>query len=404
MTKRHILPLAVPLVLLACACSRHEQGANRAPASAPDPSVSSIRVTRADLSGAITLTGEFIPFQEVDVMAKVAGYIRSINVDIGDRVRQGQVLATLEVPEMENDLVRATAAIDQANAEATRAEDQVHSAESTHQMAHLSLTRIENVSKKEPGLVPQQEVDEVHSRDLEAEAQVAAARSNLGAARQRIQVMRADEARLKTMHNYETITAPFDSVVVKRYANTGSMIQAGTASQTQAMPVVRVAQNNLLRLVLPVPESSVSKVAIGRAVNVRVASLNRTFTGKVARFTGNLQLSTRTMDTEIDVPNPSLTLLPGMYAEVDLELQEHKNAMVVPPDAIDGSGANARIFIIAPGNIIHIVPVQLGLETARQVEILNGAAEGDLVVAGRRGSLKEGDHVKPVQADFVSSR
>ena len=391
---------AIALAMLAGACSK-----TAAPdaAAAPPPSVPVVRVTRADLSGTITLTGEFIPYQDVDVMAKVAGYIRSINVDVGDRVHLGQVLATLEIPEMEDELMRATAAIEQSASEAARAEDDLHRAESTHEMAHLSLTRIESVAQREKGLVPQQEVDQVRSRDLEAEAQVAAAKSNLAAARDRIRVMRADEARLKTMRNYETITAPFEGVVTKRFANQGAMIQAGTASQSQAMPVVRVSQNNLLRLVLPVPESSVANVSIGRNVTVRVAALGRTFTGRVARFTGQLQLSTRTMDTEVEVPNPSLALIPGMYAEVDLEVAQHKGALVVPPDAVDGSGAAARGFSITPQATVHIVPITTGIETAGKVEILQGVSEGDMLVAGRRGGLKEGDRVTAIAASFINA-
>lgn len=392
--------LVVALAMLAGACSKP---AETAAAAAQPPSVPGVRVSRADLSGTITLTGEFIPYQEVDVLAKVAGYIRSINVDVGDRVHQGQVLATLEIPEMEDDLARAAAAIEQSASEAVRAEDDVHRAESTHEMAHLSLTRIENVAQREKGLVPQQEVDQVRSRDLESEAQVAAAKSNLAAARGRIRVMSADQARLKTMRKYETITAPFEGVVTKRFANQGAMIQAGIASQSQAMPVVRVSQNNLLRLVLPVPESSVAKVAIGRSVTVRVAALGRTFTGRVARFTGQLQVSTRTMDTEVEVPNPSLALIPGMYAEVDLEVQQHKDALVVPPDAVDGSGAAARVFSISPQGTIHIVPVKTGIETAHEVEILQGVNEGDMLVAGRRGGLKEGDRVTVIAASFLNA-
>ncbi len=336
-------------------------------------------------------------------MSKVAGYIRAINVDVGDRVHPGEVLATLEIPEMENEMAHAKAAIDQANAEAAQAEDEVRRTESAHEMTHLSLTRIQNVAKKEPGLVPQQQVDEVHSRDLEAEAQVEAAKSNVAAARQRIQLMQADADRLKTMHNYETIAAPFEGVVTKRYANMGAMIQAGTASQSQAMPVVRVSQNNLLRLILPVPESSVAQVSTGRTVSVSVPSLNRTFTGRVARFTDKLQLSTRTMDTEVDVPNPSLTLIPGMYAEVDLDLEEHKGVLVAPPDAIDGIGAGARVFKVDSQGLIHIVAVQVGIETAGEVEIRQGVAEGDILVAGRRAGLKEGDRVRPVGAAFLSA-
>ena len=170
------------------------------------------------------------------------------------------------------------------------------------------------------------------------------------------------------------------------------------------MPEVRVAEDKLLRLILPVPESAVPQVANGHAVNVRVPSLSRTFSGRVTRFTNNIQLSTRTMDTEVDVPNPSMALVPGMFAEVDLELQDHRNTLAAPPDAIDGTGANARIYQITPNGTIHIAPVQLGLETAQQVEILQGASEGELLVAARRGSLKEGDRVKPVMNTFVSSR
>ncbi len=395
------LLIAVALETVTAGCAKHEQPVSAA--AVPEPSVAAVRVARANLTGNITLTGEFNPFQEVDVMSKVAGYIRAINVDVGNRVHPGQVLATLEVPEMENEMAHAKAAFDQANAEAAHAEDEEHRAESVYEMAHLSLTRIQNVAKREPGLVPQQQVDEIHSRDLESEAQVAGAKSNVAAARQRIQAMQAEEARLKTMQNYETITAPFEGVITKRYANKGAMIQAGTASQSQAMPVVRVSQNNLLRLILPVPESSVAQVSIGRTVSVRVPALNRTFSGRVARFTDKVQLSTRTMDTEVDVPNPSLQLIPGMYAEVDLALQEHNGVLAAPPDAIDGIGANTRVYKVDAHGVIRIVPVVVGLETAGKVEIRQGVEEGDMLVAGRRAGLKEGDHVKPVGAAFLNA-
>ncbi len=400
--RSRLLVLVMSLILLGN-CAKQEQTVSANASSNSPVSVAAVRVARCDLTGAITLTGEFVPFQEVEVMAKVAGYIRAIHVDIGDRVRRGQVLATLEVPEMENEMTHARAAIDQANAEATRAEDELRRSESAHEMAHLSLSRLESVQKQEPGLVPRQEVDEVRSRDLQAEAQVSGAKSNVAAARERIHILQADAERLKTMRNYETISAPFDGVVTKRYANTGTMIQAGTASDSQAMPVVRLSQNNLLRLILPVPESSVSQVEIGRVVSVRVPSLNRTFSGRVARFTDRLQLSTRTMDTEVDVPNPGLTLIPGMYAEVDLALAQHKDVLAAPPDAIEGTGTSAKVFKIDSQNVIHIVPIQVGLETARQVEIKEGVNEGDLLVAGRRTGLKEGDRVKSVAATFINT-
>ncbi|HXM46128.1 MAG TPA: efflux RND transporter periplasmic adaptor subunit [Bryobacteraceae bacterium] len=384
---------AVILGLSSCA-KTNAAGENAANAAGSAPLVPVAKAARADLASNLVLTAEFQPFQQVDLMAKVAGYVRSIKVDIGDRVREGQVLATLEIPEMEDDLARGAAAIDQAEAEIATASDELHRAEAVHDLAHLSYNRIADVLKREPGLVPQQEVDEARSRDLIAEAQVSAAKSGLRTAEQRARVARAEQTRVQTLHNYMTITAPFDGVVTKRYANEGSMIQAGTASQTQAMPIVQLSQNNLLRLILPVPESAVSRVHVGGTVDVRVSSLARTFPGRVARFAGDIQQSTRTMDTEVDVPNPSLTLVPGMYAEVDLRVDERRDALTVPLDAVDRNGGSARVYTVTPSGAIHIVAVSLGLEDDRRVEVRSGLRDGDVVVVGRRTVLKDGQQVQ----------
>jgi RND family efflux transporter MFP subunit len=360
------------------------------------PTVAVVKAARADLSSSLALTAEFEPFQEVDVMAKVSGYIREIKVDIGDRVRQGQLLATLEIPEMQDDLTRAAAAIDEASAELATARDELQRAESAHDMAHLSYSRIEDVSKREPGLVPQQEVDEVHSRDLVAEAQVSAAKSHITACEQRIRVSQAEQARVKTLFQYGVITAPFAGVVTKRYANTGSLIQAGTASQTQAMPVIQLSENGLLRLALPVPESAVPLIHLGEPVDVRVSALHRTFPGRVARFADKVDQSTRTMKTEVDVPNSSLVLVPGMYAGVDLITEQRKDVLSVPVEAVDGSGDSPRVFTVQASGTIRIVPVRLGIETSNRIEIRSGELkEGDAVVVGSRSGLRDGNRVQP---------
>jgi RND family efflux transporter MFP subunit len=383
------------ILLLSCSqrdAERAEATAQRAAQDAP-PLVPTVKVTRADLANDLVLTAEFEPFQQVDLMAKVSGYVRSIGVDIGDRVHTGQILATLEIPEMEDDLTKAAASIDQAQSEIVTASDELRRAEAAHEMAHLSYSRIADVLKREPGLVPQQEVDEAHSRDMVAEAQVSAAKSNLKTAEQHVRVSRADQGRVETLHKYMTITAPFEGVVTKRYANIGAMIQAGTASQSQAMPIVQLSQNNLLRLILPVPESSVGRVRVGETVEVRVPSMGRTFPGRVARLAETIQPSTRTMDTEVDVQNPALTLIPGMYAEVNLHIAESRAALTVPLDAVDRSTPTARVFQIA-ANQIHFVPVTLGLETDQRVEILSGLREGDVVVTGRHAGLRDGQTVQ----------
>jgi RND family efflux transporter MFP subunit len=368
------------------------------------PTVAAARTARSDMSSALTLTAEFEPYQEIDVMAKVSGYLRDIKVDMGDRVRAGQSLATIEVPEMEDDLARASASIDEANANLATAREELKSAQFASDIAHLSYGRILDVSKREHGLIPQQEVDEAQSRDLEAESQVASAKSRISSSEQRIRVATAEQARVKTLQKYTLITAPFDGVITKRYANVGSMIQAGTASQTQAMPLVRLSENGLLRLILPVPESSVAGIHLGQEVMVNVSAINRTFSGRVTRFADTLQLATRTMDTEVDVPNPALVLIPGMYAEVRLVMQRHDHALTVPLDAIDGAGSNSqRAYIIGPDQAIHVVNVTTGLENSDRVEVLSGLKDEEVVVIGRHADLREGERVHPKFVDFDSA-
>lgn len=384
----------VPLAVAITSCAR--SGGTAITQAAPEtPTVAVVKARRADLATDLVLTAEFEPFQEVDVMAKVSGYIRVIKVDIGDRVKEGQLLATLEIPEMQDDLTKAAAAIEEASSELAAARDELQRAESAHSMSHLSYTRMQEVSKKEPGLIPQQDVDEAHSRDLVSEAQVSAAKSHIAARENRIRVAQAEQARYKTLFQYAVITAPFTGVVTKRYANTGSLIQAGTSSQTQAMPVVRLSQNNLLRLALPVPESAVPLIHLGEPLDVKVSALNRTFPGRVARFADKVDQSTRTMKTEVDVPNPGLILIPGMYAEVNLITQQRKNVLTVPVEAVDGSGNAARVVTVQSSGAIQALPVQLGIETAQRIEVRSGELkEGDEVVVGPRSGLKDGAKVR----------
>ena len=395
-SKPHAIAVVLSTSILALSSCARTDAANESSVAAREalPIVPVVKAARADLAIDLVVTAEFEPYQQVDVMAKVAGYIRSIPVDIGDRVQKGQLLATLEIPEMNDDLTKAAAEIEQADDEIVTASDELHRAEAAHELAHLSFTRIDEVLKREPGLVPRQEVDEARSRDLISEAQVSVAKSSLRTAGQRSRVARADQARLQTLYKYTEILAPFDGVVTKRYGNAGAMIQAGTASQTQAMPVVQLSQNNRLRLILPVPESAAAHVRVGRTVDVRVSSLGRTFPGSVARFADKIQPATRTMDTEVDVPNPSLTLIPGMYAEVNLRVDERRNALSIPLEALDRSGPSPHVYAVTPTSTIHIVPVNPGMENDQRAEIKGGLQEGDLVVVGRHAGLREGQHVQ----------
>jgi RND family efflux transporter MFP subunit len=393
--------------LLASACNRTEAVEPGAKSEKTDaPAVAVAKAVSCDLSHSLVLTAEFKPYQEVEVMAKVAGYVKEIKVDVGDKVAKDQLLAVLEVPELDNDLARDKAAVDRAKADVARAEDEQRRAEAAHEIAHIAYTRLDQVSKQKPGLVAQQEIDDARSKDLVSEAQIAAAKSALAASRQQVDVNNAELAKVKTMIDYTRVTAPFAGVITKRYANTGSMIQAGISSNTQAMPLVSLSENSRLRLILPVPESAVPGIHIGQQVEVKVPTLNRSFPGRVARFADKLQLSTRTMDTEVDVVNPTLVLIPGMYAEVNLTLAQKNNVLAVPVAAVDvdstaeGSDANkgattGTVMAIGPDNRVELRKVQLGLETANRVEIRSGLQNGDLVVIGNRAGLQAGQQVRP---------
>ena len=349
-----------------------------------------------DISQGLLLTAEFRPFQEVDVMAKVAGYVKRINVDVGDRVQAGQELATLEIPEMNDDVTRGLASVERSQADVVRAKDEVARAETAHRNAHLQYTRLRDVSALKPGLVAQQEVDNAQNRDLVGEAQVTSAKSALAAAEQQVHVITADLRRSRTMLEYTRVTAPFAGVITKRYADTGSMVQAGTSSNTQAMPVARVSEISRLRLILPVPESAVPTVKIGQTIEARVPSLQRSFPGRVARFSGKIQSATRTMDTEVDVVNPSLTLAPGMFAEVNLTMAGKARALVVPVQAVQmgADESKGQVMVVRAGKI-ESRAVKLGMQTPSHFEVLDGVAEGDLVIIGNRAGLKAGQSVEP---------
>jgi len=399
---RSAVPFLALGVLLLTSCSRQRQV--EATGAAQTPTVAVAKTVIRNLSHDVVLTAEFKPFQEIDVMAKVAGYVKNIGVDAGDRVKQGQLLAVLEVPEMASDIARAEASLQRSRAEVARAHDELQRAQAAHDMNHLAYTRLEAVSKSKPGLVAQQELDDAHSRDLQGEALIAGARSAVVATDEQVRVAEAEQTKIKTMFEYTRVTAPFDGVVTKRFANTGSMIQAGTASTTQAMPLVRLSENGLLRLILPVPESQVPAIQIGKSVKVSVPTLKRTFTGKIARFSNELQLSTRTMDTEVDVPNPQLLIIPGMYAEVTLPLTESRNALAVPLQALGGSEEKRTVLLVNQSGQIEERPVEVGIETSDSAEIKSGLQAGDLVVVGSRAQLRPGQQVIPKLVEFAGAK
>jgi RND family efflux transporter MFP subunit len=357
------------------------------------------KVLAKTLTRHLTLSSELVPFEEIDVYAKEAGYVSKLNVDYGTRVKAGQLMATLEIPELQAQLQEDAAEITNATDRVTLAEHDLKRYEAQYQALHLEYTRLSGVFESNPGIVAQQEIDDAQSKDLAAESQVNAGQAALRAAESSLNATKARLLHDQTLYDYSRIIAPFSGVVTQRYANLGTLVQAGTSSSTQAMPIVRLSEDNLFRLVIPIPESYVRFIHVGQLVEVRVPSLNRTFPGKVARFSVDVKESTRTMHTEVDVPNPERVLLPGVYAEAELVLEEKNNVPSVPLQAVSREGDKTTVYVVDRKGNIEDRTVVLGLETVSDAEVISGLHDGEDVVVSDRGGLKPGEHVhaQPVQ-------
>jgi RND family efflux transporter MFP subunit len=394
------VPVAILACILASCGSNGKVQAKNGAASGDDSGVSVgvISVGRKTLERRLALSSELVPFQEIDVYAKESGFVKDLNVDYGTHVRKGQLMATLEIPELQSQLKQDDAAIRNASDQITHAQNEVSRVEAQHKVMQLQFNRLDGVARSKPGLVAQQEVDDAEGKALASAAQIEAAQSNLESARSKLSEAEAKREHDQVLFDYTKITAPFEGVVTQRFANQGTLMQAGTNSSTQAMPLVRLSQDDLFRLVIPVPESYVHYIHTGDPVSVLVPSLNRRFPGKVARFSVDVREDTRTMHTEVDVPNPGRLMLPGLYAEATITLERKENSLAVPIQAVN-QGEHNTVYVVTPSNQIEVRPVTLGIQTDTDAEIVSGLKEGESIVVSDRSGLKAGQVVeaKPIE-------
>jgi RND family efflux transporter MFP subunit len=383
--------------LLALSAFYFVAGKGKQPPSAPLPTALVSPAMRDNLASTLTVAGQFQPYQEVELHAKVSGYIRRINVDIGDHVHSGEVIATLEVPELNAQVAASHASIRHSQAEIERAQNQVSLAEANYAAIHAASSRLAAVAKQRPGLIAEQELDDSLAKDLDAQAKVNVAKSALNAEKEQLDVSRADSSRVTAMQGYSVVTAPFNGVVTMRYADVGSLIQAGTSSSAQSIPVVKVAQTELLRLRMPVPEKDVPYIQVGGEVQVKVQATGKIFTGKIVRFTRELDVSTRTMLVEIDVPNSDQALSTGMFAETTIILQHQNNVLTVPESAVLQDGAQAYLLIVDANNRVAKAPVTIGIQGADRVVILSGIADHQSVIVSGQANYQVGQQVQPKQ-------
>jgi membrane fusion protein (multidrug efflux system) len=331
------------------------------------PRVVVVRPRRGEAVRSLTLPGDLVGFYQSALYAKVTGYLKSISVDKGDWVKAGQVLAVIEVPELQQRLERA-----QANLKIQR----------------LTYNRLNRVWKSDPRLVAREDVDIAYSKYEQAKAE-------------------ADE--LAAMVSYTRIVAPFDGVITERFVDPGALIKAGGEQTTTApmegsarpggaaAPVVSLARIDKLRIYVYVPQDSVNLVRQGMPATIRLRDLpDRVFTGTVTRFAHSLDLTTRTMLTEIDLENPRHELYPGMYANVTLVLERHPNALKLPNRAVGVSEEGGHFVYAARGGRLVEVPVTIGINTGTYVEITSGLHDDEEVVRTITPALSGGEQVRAV--------
>ncbi|MGA8110188.1 MAG: efflux RND transporter periplasmic adaptor subunit [Acidobacteriaceae bacterium] len=377
--------------------------------AAPGPPAAQVAVVqRGSIVQVLSLAGQFQPYQVVDVHPKVSGFIRHIYVDIGDRVHQGETLAVLEVPELKAQLSGTVYAVQQANDEITRAQHEVARATATHAALHADYQRLLDTSKAQPGLVAEQELDDAQAKDLSSAADVDAAQAALAGAQKGLEVARSNNTRVSALEDYTNVVAPLDGVIIWRYADTGALIQSGVSSNSQDLPIVKLAQSGVMRLRLPVPETYVRYVHPGDPVELRVDALGRSFTGKVVRFTRELNFETRTMETEIDVDNKDLAIDSGMYANAQMRLAHADQVLTIPVGALmlmkqPDQAPYDQVYVLDSGNRVHVREVDVGLRGNQLAEIRSGLTAGDRVILAAQGKYAEDEKVTPVVAKTPAS-
>jgi RND family efflux transporter MFP subunit len=317
-------------------------------------------------------------------------------VDWGTHVKKGQLLAELEIPELQQQLQQDEASARRSDQDLSRAREELNRAQSAYTVAHLTYTRLADVQKSRPELVAQEEIDAAQGKDLEASAGVSSAKDAVSAAEQGLLAAKAAFGKDQAMFGYARITAPFDGVVTQIYAYTGALLPAGTSSNKGDLALCQLSQNDVLRLVIPVPERAVSDVHVGDTVDIGVSGAQNTFTGRIVRFSDQIETQTRTMHTEVQVPNPKYLLVPGMYASVKIPLRSASNALSIPIQAVQSSGnGQGTVLLVNSSNRVEKRDVKLGIQTATEAEVLSGLNENDTVIFGEQNQFKAGELVSP---------
>ena len=355
--------------VVAAGCGRGDEGS----AASSPPSVSVVRPERGAMTRSITLPGDLVGLYESALHAKVTGYLKTIRVDKGDWVKKGEVLAEIEVPELEQKLQRARASL---------------------AVRRGTYERLRRVWETDRRLVAREDVDIAQGQFEESKAEV---------------------EELEALIGYTHIVAPFDGVVTARFVDPGALIQAsghGGSSEMEGsspgkgnnVPIVTVSDIDTLRVYVYVPEEETSLIKAGMPVTLRLREFpGREFKASVTRFATALDLSTRTMLVEADLENSKHELYPGMYADVVIELARHDSALKLPASAVGGSGDASFVYVVREGRLAKI-PVTIGFTNEGKVEIASGLDGDESVVGTVTPALTEGEAVRAVLTEPAAAK
>jgi RND family efflux transporter MFP subunit len=318
-------------------------------------------------ASALTLPGTTLPFQQATIYARIDGYLQQRLVDIGDRVKAGQLLAVISAPEVDQQLAQAQADLAREKAELA--------------FARTSRERYEAADRE--GAVAKEDLDQRRNAVQTAEASM--------------QSGAATVQRLAEQQRFERVTAPFDGVVTQRNVDVGALITAGSGASTT--PLFALAQNDVLRVYVNVPQPYVNDIQVGRTAQIRTRSLpGRTFAGAIARSAGSLDLNTRTMLTEVDIPNPDGLLKPGMYVQVSLDAERVGPRWRIPASAVIFDAKGTQLAIVGDDHKVELRPVVLGRDFGSEVEVASGLKGDEVLVTTPSAALVDGTQVEPVEA------
>jgi len=347
------------------------------------PIVPAALVTRAPAETILVLPGTLQAITEAPVLSRADGYVKRRYADIGDHVAQGQVLADIEAPELEQQVKQAASALEQARSTLEQAKASLAQGVANRELARVSATRYGNLEKR--GIVSRQENDTYQARYQADAAAVDALQKGVSAAQNSISASEANLARLKQVHSYLQVRAPFAGVITLRNVDQGTLVAAGNTM------LFRVAQTGTLRTLINAPQVNASEMRVGQSAQIAFNELpGKVFEGKVARSSGALDPATRTLLVEVQVANPKGELLPGMYANVTLRASREDPPLLIPSEALIARAEGTLVAVVDESGTVHFKPVRVGRDTGSEIEVLSGVQEGMKVVVNPNDSVREG--------------